>query len=191
MTAIILNLKSAIALTDEQYYQICLSNPDLNLELSKHGELIIVPPTGGWSGNRNAKLTARLEVWAEADGTGVTFDSSTQFNLPGGGKRSPDAAWIKLDRWNALTQEEQEKFPPICPDFVVELRSLTDRLITLQDKMQEYLDSGIRLGWLIDPENQRVEIYRQEREVEVLQSPSSLSGEEVLPGFVLDLTGIL
>ena len=150
-----------------------------------------MPPTGGWSGNRNSKLTTRLELWAEADGTGLTFDSSTEFRLPNGGDRSPDAAWIRLDRWNALTTEEQDGFPPICPDFVVELRSKSDNLNQLQAKMQEYIDSGLRLGWLIDPQNQRVEIYRQGLQKVVLQSPSTLSGEDVLPSFVLDLNVIL
>ncbi len=191
MSQITLDLRPFFQLTEEQFFQLCRLHPDLRIERNKEGALIIMPPTGGWSGNRNSKLTTRLELWAEADGTGLTFDSSTEFRLPNGGDRSPDAAWIRLLLWNGLTTEEQEGFPPICPDFVVELRSKSDSLNQLQAKMQEYIDSGLRLGWLIDPQNQRVEIYRQGLQKVVLQSPSTLSGEDVLPGFVLDLKGIL
>ncbi len=193
MNPITLNLSPVIKLTDEQYYELATAtaNRHLRIERNKNGELIIMPPTGGWTGNRNIKLTQRLANWTDIDGTGIAFDSSTEFNLPNGGDRSPDASWIRLDRWNTLTTEEQDKFPPICPDFVVELRSKTDRLRELQDKMQEYRDSGLRLGWLIDPQNRAVEIYRQGRDVETCRSPLKLSGEDVLPGFVLDLSGIL
>jgi len=191
MTAIILNLEPIIRMTDEQFYQLTIANPDLKLECSATGELIVMPPTGGWTGNRNIKIAARLELWAEVDGTGLAFDSSTEFNLPNGGKRSPDASWVRLDRWNALTLEEQDIFPPLCPDFVIELHSKTDSLKQLQAKIQEYLDSGLRLGWLINPQNQQVEIYRQGKDVEVLQSPTNLSGEDVLPGLMLNLNGIL
>jgi len=191
MSQITLDLRPFFHLTEEQFYQLCRMHPELRIERNQEGALIIMPPTGGWSGNRNSKLTTRLEVWAEADGTGLTFDSSTEFRLPNGGDRSPDAAWIRLLRWNALTTEEQDGFPPLCPDFVVELRSKSDSLNQLQAKMQEYIDSGLRLGWLIDPQNQRVEIYRQGLQKVVLQSPSTLSGEDVLPSFILDLKGIL
>ncbi len=190
MSAIALNLEPIIHLTNEQFYQLCQANPDIKLECNRKGELLIMPPTGGWTGNRNGKLTQRLFNWADADKTGIAFDSSTEFNLPNGGRRSPDASWVKLERWNALTIEEQDKFPPICPDFVVELRSRTD-LRELQEKMQDYLDSGLRLGWLINPKDQQVEIYRQGQSVEVLQSPTNISGEDVLLGFVLVLNGIL
>lgn len=149
-----------------------------------------MPPAGGRTGRRNADLTTDLNIWNRQTKLGVVFDSSTEFNLPNGGDRSPDASWIRLERWNALSEEEQETFPPICPDFVIELRSRTDSLRQLQEKMQEYLRSGLRLGWLIDPKKQ-VEIYRQSRDKEVLQSPATLLGEDVLPGFVLDLKGIL
>jgi len=190
MTALILNLRPAIELTDEQFFQLCQNNRDLRLERTAEGELIIMPPTGWKSGNQNSKLTARLELWADADGTGMTFDSSTGFKLPNGANRSPDAAWVKRERLAALNPDPT-RFLPMAPDFAAELRSATDNLNTLQQKMQEYIENGVRLGWLIDPQNQRVEIYRQGREVEVLSAPTSLSGEDVLPGFVLDLNQIL
>jgi Uma2 family endonuclease len=132
-----------------------------------------------------------LANWAEADGTGITFDSSTGFKLPNAANRSPDAAWILLARWEDLTPEQRRRFPPVAPDFVVELRSDTDSLPVTQAKMQEYIDNGVRLGWLLDPQTKQVEIYRQGQDKEVMSSPTSLFGEEVLPGFVLDLSGIL
>jgi Uma2 family endonuclease len=191
MTAIVLNLEPILSMTEERFIQLCQANPEAKLELTDKGELVIMPPTGGKSGNRNIKLSARLERWTEEDRSGIAFDSSTLFKLPSGAFRSPDAAWISLERWNDLTPQQQETFPPICPDFVVELRSPSDSLTQLQEKMREYLANGIRLGWLIDPQNQRVEIYRPQRETEILTRPDSLSGEAVLSGFVLDLKGIL
>jgi Uma2 family endonuclease len=190
MDALILNLSSAIELTDEQFFQLCVNNRDLRLERTAEGELIIMPPTGWGSGNRNSKLTARVELWADTDGTGLAFDSSTGYKLPNGANRSPDASWVKRERLEALNPDPA-RFLPMAPDFAVELRSASDSLQTLQQKMQEYIENGVRLGWLLDPQNQRVEIYRPGQEVEVLQSPTSLSGEEVLPGFMLDLTQIL
>ena len=150
-----------------------------------------MPPTGGESGRRNFKIAQQLANWVDVDGTGVGFDSSTGFKLPNGADRSPDAAWVKLERWEALTLEQRYKFPRLAPDFVIELRSATDDLKPLQDKMQEYRDNGVRLSWLIDPQNQRVEIYRQGNVGEMLQSPTTLSGEDVLPHFVLDLSQVL
>jgi len=191
MTALTLNLDAIVQLTDDAFYALCQANPEVKFELTSVGELIVMPPTGGESGNRNAKLTIRLGNWAEADGTGITFDSSTGFKLPNGANRSPDAAWILLTRWETLTLEQRRKFPPIAPDFVVELRSDTDSLTTIQSKMQEYIDNGVRLGWLLNPQDQQVEIYRQRQDQEVLSNPTSLSGEGVLPGFVLNLRGIL
>lgn len=191
MTALTLNLDAVVQLTDDAFYTLCRANPDLKFERTAKRELIVMSPTGGETGNRNAKLTARLEVWAEADGSGITFDSSTCFRLPNGAVRSPDAAWILLLRWEALTPEQRRRFPPIAPDFVVELRSDTDSLPVTQAKMQEYIENGIRLGWLLDPQTKQVEIYRQGQDKEVLSSPTNLSGEEVLPGFVLDLRGIV
>lgn len=190
MTALILNLSPAIELTDEQFFQLCINNRDLRLEQTAEGELIIMPPTGWKSGNRNSKLTARVEVWADADGTGLAFDSSTGYILPNGAKRSPDASWVSCERLQALNPDPS-RFLPMAPDFAVGLRSANDELKTLQKKMQEYIDNGVRLGWLIDPQNQRVEIYRPGQEIEVLQSPTSLSGEAVLPGFILELNQIL
>ncbi|NJO78043.1 MAG: Uma2 family endonuclease [Cyanobacteria bacterium RM1_2_2] len=190
MTAVTLNLKPLLQLTDEQFYLLCQANPEAKLERTAAGELVVMSPTGGESGRRNTKLTQRLANWTEADGTGEAFDSSTMFQLPSGAFRSPDAAWILFTRWNALTPKQRQSFPPICPDFVVELRSDSDQLRVLQDKMQEYIDNGTRLGWLIDPQKQSVEIYRTGQPKEIKQNPQQLSGEDVLPGFLLDLTGI-
>ncbi|MBD2594329.1 Uma2 family endonuclease [Nostoc spongiaeforme FACHB-130] len=190
MTALILDLSPVIELTDEQFFQICQNHRDLRFERTAQGEIIIMPPTGWESGNRNVKLIFRLEFWASVDGTGLVFDSSTGFILPNGATRSPDASWVKRERIAALNPDPA-KFLPMAPDFVIELRSATDSLERLQLKMQEYMDNGVRLGWLIDPQNQRVEIYRQGQEVEILQSPGSLSGEDVLPCFILDLAQIL
>jgi Uma2 family endonuclease len=186
---ITLNIQS-LGLSEEQFELLCRDNPDLRFELTAEGELVFMPPTGFMSGWRNSKLAVRLGSWAEADGTGICFDSSTLFTLPNGAKRSPDASWIRLERCDALTDEEKEGFAPICPDFVLELRSPTDRLSTLQDKMLEYLENGAQLGWLIDPKNQRVHIYRPNQAVEVLETPESVSGEPVLKGFVLNLSEI-
>ena len=177
-----------LQVTPAEFVAIAAVNRDLRLERTASGELIVNPPTGGTSGKRNRRITGLLDRWCEAnEGLGEGFDSSTGFRLPNGATRAPDASWVRRDRWDALTQEEKEGFPPLCPDFVVELRSKTDSLGTLQDKMQEYIDSGARLGWLIDPQNRRVEIYRSGKEVELLDEPSQVSGEEVLPGFILDL----
>ncbi|MEH1818146.1 MAG: Uma2 family endonuclease [Nostoc sp.] len=190
MTAIILNLEPLINLTSEQFYQLCQINPDAKLERTASGELVVMTPTGGETGSRNRRLTQRLGTWTDEDGTGEAFDSSTMFQLPNGALRSPDAAWIPLARWEALAPDERRTFPPICPDFVVELRSDSDTLKSLQDKMQEYIKNGARLGWLIDPKGKQVEIYRQGKEKEVLLSPNQLSGEYTLPGFTLNLQGI-
>ena len=173
------------------FWRLCGANPDLRLERTARGELIIMSPAGTESGGRNAKLTMRLGIWTEADGTGEHFDSSTGYKLPNGDTRSPDASWIRKERWNTLTLEEKRRFAPICPDFAVELCSPTDDRKVVQEKMREYLSCGLRLGWLIDPEAQSVEIYRPGQPVEILEKPVALSGEDVLPGFVLDLKGIL
>jgi Uma2 family endonuclease len=178
-------------LTHEQFEQVCLDNPDLRLELTKDGELEIMPPTGGESSKKELGLGARLYNWNEQTGLGETFSSSGAFILPNGAERSPDAAWVERSRWEALTTEQREKFPPLAPDFAIELRSKTDSLKKLQQKMEEYRDNGVRLGWLINPQDRTVEIYRIGQEVEVLTNPSSLSGEDVLVGFSLDLNSIL
>jgi Uma2 family endonuclease len=175
----------AIKLTNEQFARLCQENPDLRLELTAQQELVIMSPTGSRTGRRNSRLTRHLDVWAETDGSGVAFDSSTMFTLPNGAIRSPDASWVRRARWDALTEDQQEGFAPLCPDFVVELRSRTDRLSDLHDKMQEYIDNGARLGWLIDPIDKRVYVYRPSQPVESLDNPATLSGDPVLLGFML------
>ncbi|MBW4597343.1 MAG: Uma2 family endonuclease [Brasilonema angustatum HA4187-MV1] len=190
MNALIVNLNPVIELTDEQFFQLCQANRDLRFERTATGELIIMPPTGGETGNRNAGLTGQIWLWNEQKKLGIVFDSSTGFKLFNGADRSPDAAWVKLERWNALTQEQQTRFLPLCPDFVVELLSPSDSLKVTREKMKEYQENGTRLGWLINRKSRQVEIYRIGQEVEVLESPVSLSGEDVLPGFVLNLEAI-
>ena len=176
---------------DDDLLELASVNPELKFEVTKNGELVIMSPTGGDGGIRNVKISTRLEIWSEQSGLGVTFDSSTMFALPNGAKRSPDASWVTLEQWNALTQEQRLKFPPLCPDFVVELRSPTDSLKDGQAKMNEYREQGAKLGWLIEPQNKTVYIYRPGENVEVLESPTKLSGENVLPGFELQLARIL
>ncbi|MFK0733902.1 MAG: Uma2 family endonuclease [Gloeotrichia echinulata GP01] len=187
MNTVIVNLDPIIHLSDEQFYKLCMANRDVNLEQSAAGKLIIVAPVGGESGNREAELITDLNIWNRQTKLGKVFSSSTIFRLPNGAKRSPDAAWVKLDRWEALTAEEQKKFPPLTPDFVIELRSETDSIKTLQEKMQEYVENGLRLGWLINLQQQQVEIYRLGQPVEVVEIPALLSGEEVLHGFELQV----
>ncbi|MEK6288409.1 MAG: Uma2 family endonuclease [Acidobacteriota bacterium] len=177
-------------MSDEEYYQFCQLHPDLRIERTSEGDLIIMPPTGGETGRSNFNLSGLFSNWVMADGTGVGFDSSTEFALPNGAFRSPDVAWVRNERWEALTAEERRRFPPLCPDFVIELRSDTDRLSTLQAKMQEYIDNGAQLGWLIDPLKKKVWVYRQNAEVECLDSPVSVNGDPVLAGFVLPLDRI-
>ncbi len=179
-----INLK----ITHEQFLELALVNRDLQLERTATGELIVMAPTGSSTGNRNSSITGQLWSWNYQTKLGKTFDSSSGFHLPNGSSRSPDAAWVKLERWDALTTEQQETFAPLCPDFVVELRSKNDTISELQKKMKEYQLNGARLGWLIDSKNRKVEIYRQNLEVEILENPNSLSGEDVLPGFILYLT---
>lgn len=184
---ITLDLKT-VNLTDEQFYQLCIKNPDLHVERTPEGDLILMSPVGGDSGNQEIELGADLVIWNRQSNLGKVFSSSTIFRLPNGGDRSPDAAWVELSRWKALTPEQRRKFPPIAPDFVIELRSPSDSLKTLQDKMQEYLDSGVRLGWLFNPKDQQVEIYRIGKAKETYALPAKLSGEDVLPGFTLHVS---
>ncbi|MFP4413333.1 Uma2 family endonuclease [Coleofasciculus sp.] len=190
MTAYTIDFNPIIQLTDDQFYQLCRANPDLKFERNAQGELIIMPPTGGETGNQNFEFGADLAIWNRQTQLGVGFDSSTCFKLPNGGNRSPDLAWVVQERWEALSPEQRTKFPPICPDFVVELMSPSDRLKDTQDKMKEYIENGARLGWLIAPGMRRVEIYRHQQAVEVLEAPATLSGESVLPGFILNLSSI-
>ncbi|MBH8555719.1 Uma2 family endonuclease [Nostocaceae cyanobacterium CENA357] len=188
---LVLQIPPSIQMTDEQFFEFCQVNRDLRIERHKLGEISIMPPTGGTTGNRGGNIFGQLWVWSEQDGTGITFDSSTGFKLSTGANRSPDASWIKLERWNALSAEEQEKFAPICPDFVVELRSPSDNLQSLQEKMEEYMqEPGIQLGWLIDRKQRQVYIYRPGQPEECLDNPASVSGESVLPGFVLNMSKI-
>ncbi|RCJ34738.1 hypothetical protein A6770_16870 [Nostoc minutum NIES-26] len=184
-------LKLKIELTDDQFFQMCQKNRDYRFERTASGELLIMPPTGSDTGNRNFDMVVELGIWNKQTKLGKGFDSSTGFTLQNGAERSPDVSWVKIERWNALTPEQQEKFAPICPDFVVELRSPSDSLKDLQEKMQEYIENGVQLGWLIDRKNKRVEIYRPGKNIEILENPASLSGENVLPGFVLNLQGIM
>jgi Uma2 family endonuclease len=178
----------ALQVTPEQFEVLAIANQDLQLERTAQGELIVNPPTGGESGKRNLKISVQFGNWVEEnEELGEGFDSSTGFTLPDGAIRSPDASWVSRERWESLTPEQKKGFVPLCPDFVIELRSESDSLATLQTKMCEYIDNGTRLGWLIDPRNRRVEIYRPATEVEGLVNPIALSGEEVLPGFILNL----
>ena len=187
---LMVHLPSGEKTTYEQFYELCQANPDLRLELSANGEVIIMPPAFSDTGNRNFKIAVQLGIWSDQDGTGEAFDSSTGFTLPNGAIRSPDASWIKSDRWNALTDEQKASFAPICPDFVVELRSSSDTLKSLQNKMQEYVENGALLGFLIDRKNQTVHLYRAARSPEVLQHPELVSGDPELPGFVLQMAKI-
>jgi len=186
----IVHLRPVLDLTDEQFFDFSQINRDLRMERTAQGELIIMPPTGGETGRRSAELTIQLGLWAKRDGTGSTFDSSTGFRLPNGAVRSPDASWIRNSRLDSLSPEEKKKFIPLCPDFVVELRSATDSLKVLQEKMQEYVENGTELGWLIDAEQRRVYVYRAHLPVEEISEPASLGRDPLLPGFVLDLNEI-
>ncbi|MGB3191609.1 MAG: Uma2 family endonuclease [Limnoraphis sp.] len=191
---LLLNLPKTLKLyvTPEQFTVLAASNRELQLERTSLGELIVNPPTGWETGERNRSIIGQLDHWYYENGNlGKAFDCSTGFTLPNGAIRSPDASWVSQERWDALTEEQKDTFPHICPDFVVELRSSSDTLKSLQEKMQEYIQNGATLGWLIDPKNRTVEVYREGLEVEVLSNPNELSGEEVLPGFVLDLRRVL
>ncbi|RCJ40031.1 hypothetical protein A6769_04355 [Nostoc punctiforme NIES-2108] len=189
-TPLTVNLPSLVQMTNEQFYEFCQANGDLRIERTANGEVIIMPPAFSDTGNRNFNIAAQLGNWTEQDGTGIGFDSSAGFTLPNGAMRSPDASWIELERWNALTEAQKASFAPICPDFVIELSSSSDRLIKLQDKMQEYIDNGALLGWLIDRQNRKVYIYHLNREVEILENPEAVTGNPELPGFILRMTKI-
>ncbi|KAM3093312.1 Uma2 family endonuclease [Phormidesmis sp. 146-35] len=184
------NLSPIIDFTDDQFEQVCSANRDLKFERTAQGELIIMPPTGSETGTWNSGLTGQLWFWNQQTQLGKSFDSSTGFKLPNGATRSPDLAWVKQARWDALTPQQKRKFAPLCPDFVAELKSPSDDIEDTRAKMQEYLENGALLGWLINPEDQQVEIYRPGQPVEILHRPATLSGETVLSGFVLDLREI-
>jgi Uma2 family endonuclease len=189
--ALMVPRRSGLRASPEAFWRLCAANPDLRLERSARGEVIVMPPAGAGSGVRNADLTAELVFWNRATKLGFTFDSSAGFTLPNSSVKSADAAWIARDRWLAVPTETREKFTPICPDFVAEIMSPSDEWSKLREKMEEFRDQGVRLGWLLDPKTGRVEVYRPGREVEALDRPATLSGEDVLPNFVLDLHGIL
>lgn len=177
-------------LSDRQFYEFCRTNPELRIERNANGEIIVMPPAFSDTGNRNGRISGQLFVWSEADGTGEAFDSSSGFTLPNGAVRSPDAAWILSERWNALPPEKQASFAEIVPDFVVELRSSSDTLVSLKEKMEEYIANGVRLGLLIDRKNRQVHIYRIDREPEILENPDAVSCDPELPEFALKMVKI-
>lgn len=177
-------------MADEEFLQLSRDNQDVQIETTKEGDLIIMPGTGGLTGRKNAKIIARLVVWSERDASGVAFDSDTIFRLPNGAKKIPDAAWVSNEKWNRLSKDEQDKIVPFAPDFAVELRSHTDQLKDLQEKMREYVENGVSLGWLIDAENRKIHVYRLNEEVEILENPAEISGAPPLKNFVLEMKGI-
>lgn len=188
---LVIRIPSSMQMTKEQFFDFCQINGDLRIERNKLGEISIMPPTGSETGNRDARIIQQLMNWADEDSTGIAFSSSTGFTLSTGAERSPDASWIKLARWNALSPEQQQKFAPICPDFVVELRSASDNLRPLQEKMEEYMrEPGVQLGWLIDRKHRSVYIYRPGIPEECLENEATVSGAQVLPGFVLNLSKV-
>lgn len=187
---VVLQLRPIVELDDEQFFAFCQLNRDWRIERTAEGELVVMPPTGWKTGNYNLRVGAALLAWADQDGTGVATDSSTGFDLPNGSTRSPDAAWVRRSRLAALTEEQKTRFLPLCPDFVIELRSASDNLTTLQEKMQEYIDNGAQLGWLLDPSDRRVYVYRPGIALECLEDPTAIVGDPVLPGFVLELAKI-
>lgn len=189
---IVLRLSPVLELSDEQLLELCSLNDDIRIECNARGELELMAPTSGDTSNQNFGIITDLGNWVRADGTGVGFESNAGFTLPNGAMRSPDAAWISKDRWEALPKEERRRHPHICPDFFIELRSESDRLSAARAKMEEYIANGARLGWLIDPvdSRHRVYIYRPDTPVEILEAPESISGDPELPGFTLDLTPI-
>ncbi len=175
-------------MTHEQFEQVCAENRKLRLELTSTGELIVMPSTSPLTGKRNSNLTRQLDVWTEDDSSGICFDSSTIFALPNGAMRSPDASWVNREKWDSLSDEQKDRFSLLCPDFVIELRSRTDRLPALLRKMEEYIDNGASLGWLIDPYERRVYIYEPDHELLILENPETVSGDPLLPGFTLNVS---
>ena len=186
----VLRMEAVVEMGDEHFYALCQNNPDMRLERNADGDVVIMPPTGGDTSRRNAEIIVQLGIWARRDGTGVLFDSSGGFRLPNGTVRAPDVAWVAKERLEGLSAEERRRFLPLCPDFVVELRSESDALYAVQKKMREYAACGARLGWLIDPSERRVEVYRRGQPVEVLIGISAISGEPVLPKFALELAHV-
>ena len=187
---VVLHLSPALEMDDEQFFELCQLNRDWRIERSAEGDLEIMPPTGWATSDRNSEINMQLRLWAKRDGTGFASESSGGFVLPNGATRSPDAAWVQRERVTGLAAEQKQRFLPLCPDFVVELRSSSDRLAVVEAKMREYAENGARLGWLIDPEERKVHVYEPGRAIRVLENPGEVSGEPVLPGFVLDLRPI-
>ena len=187
LNQIVLRMPQATALDNDWFFNFCRVNPNHRIEANAQGELIIMPPPGCESGDRELEIGMQLRIWAKKDGAGTTFSSTTIFHLPNGAYRSPDSSWVRLKRWNKLSKAEQKKFSPICPDFVIELRSESDRLPPLKEKMQEYMDNGTEMGLLIDRIKRQVHVYRRGRRPKVLDDPESVSCEPTLPGFALDM----
>ena len=187
---VVLHTRPALEMNEEQFFEFCQLNRDWRIERTAEGDLEIMPPTGGETSNRNAELTTQVQLWSRQDATGVAFDSNGGFILPNGAVRSPDASWVRRERLANITAEQKRKFLPLCPDFVIELRSPSDPLATLQAKMREYVENGARLGWLLDPEERKAHVYKPGESARVLNTPDKLSGDPVLAGFVLDLKQI-
>lgn len=188
--SVLVRMRPLFEMNDEQFEEFCRLNRDLRIEMTAEGDLLIMPPTFSRTGNRNFKLIQQLGLWTDTDGTGVGFDSSALFVLPNGAKRSPDASWVSKSRLASLTEEERAKFLPLCPDFVVELRSSSDSLAELHEKMREYIGNGARLGWLLDPTTRSVHVYREGGAIEEIKDAERVGGEPLLTGFVLDLQRI-
>ncbi len=183
---VVLHTRPALEMDEDQFFELCRINDDLRIERTAEGAIEVMPPTGGGTGNRNSNLNYQLTGWTLRDGTGVAFDSSTGFILPNGAMRSPDASWVRRERLSELTAEQKERFLPLCPDFVIELRSPSDPLAPLEAKMREYVENGTQLGWLIDPEERKAYVYRPDERTRGLDKPEKISGDPVLPGFVLE-----
>ncbi len=183
-------VRPASRLSDDELFELCARNPELQIERTAEGEIIVMSPTGGETGRRNFLLVAQLAAWTARDGTGIGFDSSTGFILPNGAERAPDAAWLRRERWDALTPDQRRKFVPLCPDFIVELRSPSNDLADLHAKMEEYAACGARLGWLLDLDARLVWVYRPGRPVEEIHDPKTLPGDPELPGLLLELSAL-
>lgn len=184
------NGNKRLKFTDDEFWEFCRQNDKMRIEMTKEGDVIIMPPTGADTGERNSEINFQLKLWAKKDKSGKTYDSSTGFKLPNGATVSPDASWVSNKRLEKFTAKQREKFLPLCPDFVLELRSASDSLKGAQKKMAEYIENGARLGWLIDPKKKQVHVYRTNGEIEILENPQTVSGETVLENFELDLTEI-
>ncbi len=190
LSKFVLQIRPFLAMDDEQFFKFCQANRDVRIERNKEGEIIIMPPTGWDTGDKNSEINFQLRLWAKKDKHGKVGDSSTGFILPNGATISPDNSWVRKDRIEQFSEKQRQKFLPLCPDFVIELRSASDTLKDGRQKMEDYIENGAQLGWLIDPKNKRVYIYRPNSEVEILKNPETISGEDILQGFELDLTEI-